>query len=477
MADEATGACLSKILALPGNDRWRVDTPHVISGVTAYAVRSFDGDAIRFSLPVIICRPLISEIPLDIKGAAGAVSHIIEYIKEQVASDPSLGPLAGRGTRFPGHYASTVEPYTIVASPAALASDLWHPDNRNFLDAGGVHLLLSGAVPIPPAFNNEDLSRITETIARLCDSVASCVFSRPVRVLESAWINTLDQQLLREDLPGLGLVSFIGDGAKPARHCTQYRCFFRTAGPKSGVSVPFVCPHDLNPVEIELKASNEIITGLGIKRNEIFAITGSNAQGKTTFLDGILSGMDDHATGDGRERIVTVHGLRSAEAMNCDLNGVDVSMFFSALPPGMDGTVKAAFGTGSGSMTMAYQVQRAVAQESPLLIIDEDRAAANLLVRSCLQSGEITPLSEILAHDRGKLGNTALVFAACAMDTLIARADRILLLDHHEAFAIDRKEFRHRLAESLEKTVQEILRLEYEVGKQHMSVPDTGKTR
>jgi len=166
--------------------------------------------------------------------------------------------------------------------------------------------------------------------------------------------------------------------------------------------------------------------------------------------------MDDHAAGDGRERIVTVHGLRSAEAMNCDLAGVDVSMFFSSLPPGVDGTVKAAFGTGSGSMTMAHQIQKAIVQGAPLLVIDEDRAAPNLLVRSSLQAGEITPLSEILAYDRGKMEETALVFAACAMDTLIAQADRILLLDQHVAFAIDRKEFRHRLAESLEKTAKEI---------------------
>ena len=128
--------------------------------------------------------------------------------------------------------------------------------------------------------------------------------------------------------------------------------------------------------------------------------------------------MDDHAAGDGRELVVTVNGLCTAEAVNCELAGADVSMFFSALPPGMAGTARAACGMGSGSMTMAFQVQGAVARGAPLLIIDEDRAAPNLLVRSCLQTGEVTPLSEILAHDRGKIGDTALVFAACAMDAL-----------------------------------------------------------
>ena len=35
------------------------------------------------------------------------------------------------------------------------------------------------------------------------------------------------------------------------------------------------------------------------------------------------------------------------------------------------------------------------------------------------------------------MGDTSLVFAACAMDTLIAQADRIMVLDRHEAKAIE----------------------------------------
>lgn len=149
---EAIGpdACLERILALPVNEQWGIDTAHAIPGVTAYAVRSFDGDALCFSLPLIICRPLLSEILLDARGAAGAVAYIIERIKQKAASEPGLGPLFGRGTRFPHHYASTTEPYTLVSSPASLASDLWHAGNRNFADMAGVHLLLCGAVPCPP---------------------------------------------------------------------------------------------------------------------------------------------------------------------------------------------------------------------------------------------------------------------------------------------------------------------------------------
>jgi len=457
MAEHGPDACLEGILALPGDERWGIDRVHAVRGVTAYVVRSFDGNALLLSIPLLIRRPLLSEIPLDLRGGAGAVALIIEHIKQRAASDTGLGPLVGQGTRFPHQYASVIEPYTLVISPAALASDLWHAGNRNFTDTAGIHLLIHGAVPCPPVFSTYDVSSVIETAARLCDAVTACVFSFSVRPLEAAWISTLDQQVLRETLPSLGLVSFIGDGTRLARHCTQYRCFFRTAGPKEGVNIPFACPQELVPLELELPASNSTVTGLGIRKREVFAIAGSNAQGKTTFLNGIIAGMDDHAAGDGREMVVTVHGLCTAEATNCLISGVDVSMFFSALPPGMEGTAQAAYGMGSGSMNMAHQVQWAVVRGAPLLIIDEDRAAPNLLVRSCLQTGEIMPLSEILSHDRDKMGETALVFAACAMDTLVAQADRIMVLDRHVASAIDREAFRKKVAESLEKTARDLV--------------------
>jgi len=451
MAEHGPDACLDGILALSGDERWEIDRAHVVRDVTAYMVRSFDRNALIFSLPLLVRRPLLSEIPLDVRGAAGAVALVIEHIKQRAGSDAGLGPLVGRSTRFPHQFASITEPYTIVTSPAALASDLWHAGNRNFADAKGIHLLLNGAVPCPPVFSPQEISMVTETAARLCDATTAVIFSVPVRMLEAAWIATLDQQVLRETLPSLGLVSFIGDGARLARRYTQYRGFFRTAGPEERVNIPFTCPQELMPHELELPASNRTVTGLGIRQREVFAVAGSNAQGKTTFLEGIIAGMDDHAPRDGRELVVTVHGLCTAEAMNCLLAGADVSMFFSALPPGMGGTAQAAYGMGSGSMHMAHQVQRAVERHTPLLIIDEDRAAPNLLVRSCLQTGEITPLSEILSHDRGKMGETAMVFAACAMDTLVAQADRIMVLDRHVAYAIDREMFRKKVAESLEK--------------------------
>ena len=54
------------------------------------------------------------------------------------------------------------------------------------------------------------------------------------------------------------------------------------------------------------------------------------------------------------------------------------------------------------------------------------------------------------------MGDTALVFAACAMDTLIAQADRIMVLDRHVASAIEPAVFRHQVAALLRRTADEM---------------------
>jgi hypothetical protein len=94
---------------------------------------------------------------------------------------------------------------------------------------------------------------------------------------------------------------------------------------------------------------------------------------------------------------------------------------------------------------MAHEIQTALSAAVPLLILDEDRAATNLLVPGCLQGDGVTPLSTLLATRREALGETALLFAASSLDILIAQADRILTLRDHAALSIDPGEFRRRL--------------------------------
>lgn len=454
MAGEDHTEVFHSFLSSWSGDSAGIDSPHILYGTTAFMVRSFDGSALQFSFPLLIRRDLIAETGLAPAGSDGAVCTLIEHIKDHASGTPELGPLYGKGIPGSLRYHDTIEPYTIIHSDDAIGSGLWKADSRNFCDQNGVHLVVRGALPFPPGPPGRSERRIISRLSDLAEAVGTLIMDAPVRPLAAAWLASLDQKLLRKGLADRGIVSFVGDNSHLARSFSKNRPFFRVAGPKEGTSIPFCCPVELGPVELELPASNRTVTGLGIRKREVFAVAGSNAQGKTTFLEGILAGMDDHAPGDGRELVVTTGGACCAESTNMGFAGADISMFFSALPPGVSGTVRGAFGTGSGSMTMAHQIQTAITRHAPLLIIDEDRAAPNLLVRSSLQKEEITPLAEILSREREKMGSTALVFAACAMDQLIAQADRIMVLDCHVASAIDPPAFRRRLAALLRRTAE-----------------------
>jgi predicted ABC-class ATPase len=116
---------------------------------------------------------------------------------------------------------------------------------------------------------------VKEEIDLLLHALGDAAGQVPDRIIEHEWLASLDQKLLRDLLPERGLVCFIGDGTRPARGITWHRSFYRVAGPKPGVNIPFRCPRELDPVEITHPASGETVTGLGIREREVFAIIGA----------------------------------------------------------------------------------------------------------------------------------------------------------------------------------------------------------
>ncbi|TAJ43552.1 P-loop domain-containing protein [Methanofollis fontis] len=448
----AADGWMEAAVRVAGDSGVQIDRRRLRPGVNCYAVRSADGDALQFCFPLHLPFPLPEDI--DPRGADGAAWAVIEAVKRAAPGDPRLRPLGGLDTLHPGRYGAGIEPVTVMHLRSAAGADLWKADTDNYIGTDGLHCTVRGAVPWPGTPDNAAIRRLAEQVTDIAGGIADAGFRVPERRLRSAVTHLLDQTMLRERLHKLGLVAFIGDGTRPARAYTRFRQHSRIAGPKDGVHIPFTCPDALNPICLELPASGRMVSGLSIRRGEALAVAGSNAAGKTTLLQAILAGEDDHAPGDGRELLVTVPGARTAEAGGQHLHGADVSMFFSSLPPGMTGTPTSAFGQGSGSMTMAMQVGRAVREEAPLLLIDEDRAAANLLVHSTLQEEDVTPLSEILSGQRHILGNTTLVLAASSLDPLIAQSDRILVLRGHRADAISPALFRGMYRDHLNRCLR-----------------------
>ncbi|MDD1728952.1 MAG: ABC-ATPase domain-containing protein [Methanospirillum sp.] len=419
--------------------------PHARLITEAYLVPSPDRQDLQFSFPVLIHTNIGDDISLPRSGSAGGIHAIIEYCKEQAVRNPELGLLYGAETVNQSRYQVNLEPYTIVSSQSCIATGLWHPDEQNYVDEQGIHLILRGAL----RHHEPSQAGIPEMAAKLsayAQAIADQVHRVPLSRIRKEWETTVDQQTILNRLPDLGLVSFIGDGTRPAREFTRYRCWERVAGPKRGVHIPFYTPKELDPIEVFLPGSNQTITGLGIRAGELFAITGSNAQGKTSLLQAIHAGEDIHAPGDGREHLVTVRGGISVDATNVELKGVDLTPFFETLPPGMGGDPGCATGQGSGSASMAFRIKDAIVKRRPYIIIDEDRSAQNL-VHPCYMSveGQVHSLASLLYRDRSWLEGTGLIIAGSGMELLIARADRIIRLCDHAAVPVSKDEWREGL--------------------------------
>lgn len=448
---------LTRILEGAAGNEIAFDTGKSNPGVNTYLVRSYDRSALQFSFPAIIRCTLIDEdIHCAKRGRDGAVGAFIEEVKSHSNFVKGLRALGGLDTASPQNYSSNIEPVTFCRSSFGAGQQLWKPDSENYIDEKGIHIILSGAIPYPGEQSPSNMGKIEDLFSEFMESVSEIAFGLDIKKIEEFSLCSADQKMLREVLDSKGLVSFIGDRTKAVRSYTRHRGHFRIAGPNEKSNIPFTCPVELEPVEMELPASGDCATGLGIRKKEVFAVSGSNAQGKSTFLQAIRSGADDHMPGDGREHVVTSGSVMTAESGEIDIFGSDISMFFSSLPPGVSGTPKNVYGRGSGSMVMAAQFQEAVRKNASLIVVDEDRSATNLLVPNCMQSDEITPLSVICREQREKLRNSSVIFAAATMDILVAEADRIMEFKDHMAKGVLKDEFRTKLKKHLESVIKEL---------------------
>jgi len=440
-----------------GNPDASVYTGKVNPGTNTYLVRSYDRTALQFSFPAIIRCSLLEGCCSSAEGGPdGALGAFIEEVKARSDSVRALRALGGLDTDRPGNYLGNIEPVTFCRSSFGTGQQLWKADSENYIDNRGICVILSGALPYPGDPTPSNIRNTSDRLSELLESVSGIAFKMDKKEAERSALCSADQKMMRESLDSKGLVSFIGDGTRAVRTYTRYRGSYRVAGPNEISNIPFRCPFELEPVEMELPASGSVVTGLGIRKKEVFAVSGSNAQGKSTFLQAVRSGSDDHMPGDGREYIVTTGNVMTAESGEFNVSGADISIFFSALPPGVSGTPKSVYGRGSGSMVMAAQFQEAVRRNASLIVIDEDKSATNLLVPNCMQSDEVTPLSQICRNGRERLGNSSIVFAAATMDILVAEADRIMEFREHVATGVGRDEFRRMLKKHLESVIRDL---------------------
>lgn len=201
-----------------------------------------------------------------------------------------------------------------------------------------------------------------------------------------------DTQALRDQLPALGLVAFVGDGAilpRKSGACDEPM--------PAGEAVPFRSP-DALAATVQLP-NRGAVRGLGIRRG-VTLIVGGGFHGKSTLLEAIEAGVYNKVAGDGRELVATdptAVKIRAEDGRRVE--AVNISPFLSNLPFGKDTTC---FQTpdASGSTSQAANIQEALEAGAATLLVDEDTTATNFMVRDArmleLVSGEREPITPFI---------------------------------------------------------------------------------
>ncbi len=208
-------------------------------------------------------------------------------------------------------------------------------------------------------------------IPRLVEDALRC------RALDSGEIehhlNTAeDQRELRRGLRSAGLVAFLADGSLLPRASGA------SDEPASSRVVPLEAP-DSMAVTLEAPHRGEV-RGLGIARG-VTLVVGGGYHGKSTVLNAIARGVYDHVPNDGRDYCVTdldACVIRAEDGRS--ISGVDIRAFIGDLPLGKT-TKEFSTPDAAGSTSQAAAIMEALEVGAEVLLIDEDTAATNFMIR------------------------------------------------------------------------------------------------
>ncbi|MDG1959842.1 MAG: ABC-ATPase domain-containing protein [Candidatus Binatia bacterium] len=192
-----------------------------------------------------------------------------------------------------------------------------------------------------------------------------------------------DQVFLRQELRKRGLVAFLGDGAILPR--------------ASGIDdrplvsgLPILAPPSL-AIEIELPHAGRI-RGMGIPEG-VTLIVGGSYHGKSTLLQAMARSVWDQIPGDGRERCVSRSETVCVRAENGrSIAGVDLRPFLRNLPLDRP-TENFCTADASGATSQAAAVLESIEAGATALLVDEDTAATNFMIRDA-RMRRLVPSSE-----------------------------------------------------------------------------------
>ncbi|MBA0124481.1 ABC-ATPase domain-containing protein [Haloechinothrix sp. YIM 98757] len=266
--------------------------------------------------------------------------------------------------------------------------------------------------------------------------------------LEEFVYSVEDTDALRRALPSLGLVGFVADCAMLARRSG-------TDDRPLADGIPFHSPESLR-VSVDLPNRGRV-SGMGVGEG-ITLIAGGGFHGKSTLLRALEHGVYDHIPGDGRELVVSRDSAVKVRAEDGrSVQRVDVSSFVGRLPNGAD-TSDFSTTNASGSTSQAATTVEALEAGADVLLIDEDTAATNMMIRDArmqaLVAKDNEPLTPFidLARPLYSQHGVSTVLAMGGSGDYLDIADRVIMMAAYEAYDVTAEAFRLRSDEPERRT-------------------------
>lgn len=237
-----------------------------------------------------------------------------------------------------------------------------------------------------------------------------------------------DAEYLRSCLRENGLVAFVAEGAVlPRLSGVDNR-------PMKENAVPFRVPDSFR-VRIELPNAG-MVEGMGIPEG-VTLVVGGGFHGKSTLLNALERGVYNHRPGDGREFVVTdrlAMKIRAEDGRR--VAGVDITPFINNLPYG-EKTDFFTSDNASGSTSQAANIVEAIEAGATLLLIDEDTAATNFMIRDHrmqeLIAGEKEPITPFVDKVRQLYEERAIssIIVAGGSGDYFDVADTVIAMDSY----------------------------------------------
>ncbi len=247
---------------------------------------------------------------------------------------------------------------------------------------------------------------------------------------EDLWLHAAvneDGDALRAMLAEDGLITFAADGAiLPRASGIDDRPL-----PTDGV-VPFRAPNSLRRTFVLPHAG--AVSGMGVPAG-VTLIVGGGYHGKSTLLRAVERGVYNHRPGDGRELVVSVSDLVKIRAEDGrSVSGVDISAFIGDLPLGQT-TDSFSSPNASGSTSQAAAIVEALEAGASGLLIDEDTAATNFLIRDARMQAlvpkahePVTPFIDRVRQLHAQFGVSAVLVIGGSGDYLDV-ADTVIAME------------------------------------------------